>query len=95
MDGSANAARMPELVSGIERVKRIANSTADIADQLHGQANRLFGTPPPEPASTTGSTVGKVADDGSLLMRLADVFETIERNLQRAQAGATRLADLG
>jgi hypothetical protein len=94
--GSANATKMPELVAGIERVKRLANSLADLGDQLNGQANRLFGSPPPGPASPTDQIpLGKVGEGGPLLAQLADVFDTLDRNLQRARTGADRLEKLG
>lgn len=94
--GDANAAKPPELVAGLERLRRLANSLADLGDQLNSQANRLFGSNEPAPVPTVTNAIPPGASPGGpLLYQISDAFETIERNLARAAAGARRLGDLG
>lgn len=93
---AAGSTKPPELVSAVERMKRLANSLADLGDQLNSQASRIFGAPPPEPQApaSVGPAIAK-GDGAALLYQMADVFETIERNLGRVRTGANRLGDLG
>lgn len=93
----ANAVKPPELVAGLERMRRLANSLADLGDQLNQQANRLFGPQPATPSSTPASVPPNKDPEPlpPLLYQINDAFETIERNLARASAGANRLAELG
>lgn len=88
------SATMPPLVSAIERLQRMANSLADLGDQLHAQASRVMGNNAVAPSSPQMPD-GKVAVDAPLMSRLDDVIETMKRNLQRASAGASRLSEIG
>lgn len=91
---SANVSKMPPMLSAIDRVQRLANSLADLADQLHGQATRVIGNNAVEPASAPHPD-GKMSENAPLMSRLEEALGTAQRNLQRAVAGGNRLAELG
>lgn len=92
--GAGNISKMPPMLSAIDRVQRLANSLADLADQLHGQATRVMGNNAVEPASAPMPD-GKLSENAPLMSRLEEALSTAQRNLQRASAGANRLAEIG
>lgn len=89
-----NISKMPPMLSAIDHVQRMANSLADLGDQLHGQATRVIGNNAVEPAPPPMPD-GKLSENAPLMSRLEEALGTAQRNLQRAVAGANRLAEIG
>lgn len=90
----SNQTKMPPMLSAIDRMQRLANELADLADQLHGQATRVIGNNAVAPPSAPLPD-GKLAENAPLMSRLDEALSAAQRNVHRARAGANRLSEIG
>jgi hypothetical protein len=82
------------LGSVLSRLTIGVNEVADLADQLHGQANRLLGSAPTPPTATSANKPD-LAGNSPLMSQIEEALERLSLQFMRVREGANRLSRLG
>jgi hypothetical protein len=81
------------LGSVLSRLTIGVNEVADLADQLHGQANRLLGSAPTPPTAAVNKP--ELAGNAPLVSQIEEALERLSLQFMRVREGANRLSRLG
>lgn len=87
--GPAPAAGIAQIT---ERVRQAATHAANLAEQIHSQADRLYGPTPSEVAPGNGLKPTAVT---TLIEELGSALTSLEAQHRRIEHGLARLASLG